>query len=77
MDTKTKSAQGDEGMEKPVYYAPTEHGDYAFAVSAASMKFGAGVLAEFGRRCEKPGHEGGWRCSSIPRSATPDLPRSP
>lgn len=35
-------------MEKPVYFAPTEHGDYAFAVSAAAMKFGAGVLAELG-----------------------------
>jgi len=35
-------------MEKPVYYAPTENGDYAFAVSAAATKFGAGVLAELG-----------------------------
>jgi alcohol dehydrogenase class IV len=35
-------------MEKPVYYAATEGGDYAFAVSAAAMKFGAGVLAELG-----------------------------
>ncbi|MBL6946388.1 MAG: iron-containing alcohol dehydrogenase [Rhodospirillales bacterium] len=35
-------------MEKPVYYAPTEYGDYAFAVSAAAVKFGAGVLAELG-----------------------------
>ncbi|MDX9860684.1 MAG: hydroxyacid-oxoacid transhydrogenase [Rhodospirillales bacterium] len=35
-------------MQKPVYYATTEDGDYAFAVSAAAMKFGAGVLAELG-----------------------------
>lgn len=35
-------------MDKPVYYAPTEQGDYAFAVSAAAMKFGAGVLDELG-----------------------------
>ena len=35
-------------MEKPVYYTPTDYGDYAFAVAAASMKFGAGVLRELG-----------------------------
>lgn len=35
-------------MGKPVYYEPTADGDYAFAVSAAAMKFGAGVLNELG-----------------------------
>lgn len=35
-------------MEQPVYYAPTGTGDTAFSVSAANMKFGAGVLGELG-----------------------------